>query len=291
MSAFSRLTSILRDPPPEFVFEISSDGIAFSRTRPPAIVQYQALAPGVLIPSPVRDNVTDADALAAAVAKLTPAGSGRRHAALILPDNSLRLAVLDFESIPAKEEERQSLIRFRMRKTLPFDIDEAAFSYYMQAGNKVIVAVAPVEVIARYEAPFRAAGLHAGFVTSSSLAMLELLPAKGSILVAHRSPGALTVLALRDGILTLARTLELTQNADLSDDLYPTLIYLEDQTGTRPDKLILVGQVPDLPGTSLAERLSVDLAIPTESIPEPYPGLAGYLKSLAVTASPGKAAA
>jgi type IV pilus assembly protein PilM len=279
----SKLTSILRDPPPEFVFEISSDGIAMSRTRPPAVVQYQPLAPGVLVPSPVKDNVTDPDALAAAVAKLTPPGSGRRrHAALILPDNSLRLAVLDFESIPAKEEERQSLIRFRMRKTLPFDIDEAAFSYFVQAGNKVIVAVAPVEVIARYEAPFRAANLHAGLVTSSSLAMLELLPVKGSILVAHRSPGALTVLALRDGILTLARTLELTQNADLSDDLYPTLIYLEDQTGTRPDKLILVGQVPDLPGTSLADRLAADLAIPTESIPEPYPGLAGYLKSLAV---------
>ena len=283
MSAFSKLTSILRDPPPEFVFEISSDGIAMSRTRPPAVVQYQALAPGVLVPSPVKDNVTDPEALAAAVAKLTPPGSGRRrNAALILPDNSLRLAVLDFESIPAKEEERQSLIRFRMRKTLPFDIDEAAFSYFVQAGNKVIVAVSPVEVIARYEAPFRAANLHAGLVTSSSLAMLELLPVKGSILVAHRSPGALTVLALRDGILTLARTLELTENADLCDDIYPTLIYLEDQTGARPDKLILVGQVPDLPGTSLAERLSTDLAIPTESIPEPYPGLAGYLKSLAV---------
>ena len=290
MSALSKLTSILRDPPPEFVFEISSEGIAMSRTRPPAVVQYQPLAPGVLVPSPVKDNVTDADALAAAVAQLTPPGSGRRHAALILPDNSLRLAVLDFESIPAKEEERQSLIRFRMRKTLPFDIDEAAFSYYVQAGNKVIVAVAPVEVIARYEAPFRAANLHTGLVTSSSLAMLDLLPVKGSILVAHRSPGALTVLALRDGILTLARTLELAEKADLSDDIYPTLIYLEDQTGARPDKLILVGQVSDLPSNQ-SERLSVELAIPTESIPEPYPGLAGYLKSLAVTASPRKAAA
>lgn len=52
-----------------------------------------------------------------------------------------------------------------------------------------------------------------------------------------------------------------------------------------------MGQVPDLPSTSLAERLSVDLAIPVESIPEPHPGLAGYLKSLSVTASPRKAAA
>jgi len=285
----SSLTSILRDPPPEFAFEISSDGIAMSRTRPPATIQYQPLAPGVLVPSPVKDNVTDPDALAEAVARLVPPNSGRarRHAALILPDNSIRLAVLDFESIPAKEEERQSLIRFRMRKTLPFDIDEAAFSYYVQPGNKVVVAVAPLEVVARYEAPFRAANLHPGLVTSSSLALLELLPPKGSLLVAHRSPGSLTVLAIRDGILTLARSLELASNAEISDDLYPTLIYLEDQTGARPDKLILVGQVSDLP----IDQLAVDLAIATESIPEPYPGLAGYLKSLAVTpVARGKAA-
>ena len=288
MSVFSRLTSVLRDPPPEFVFEISGDGIAMSRTRPPATVQYQPLAPGVLVPSPVRDNVTDPNALAEAVAKLTPAnsGRGRRNATLILPDNSLRVAVLDFESLPAKEDERQTLIRFRMKKTLPFDVDEAAFSYYVQAGNKVIAAVTPLEVIARYEAPFRAANLHPGLITSSSLALMELLPAKGSLMVAHPSPGALTVLAIRDGILTLARTLELAHKANISDDLYPTLIYLEDQTGARPDKLIVVGQVSDVS----TEQLALELNIPTESIPEPYPGLAGYLKSLAVTRSGRKAA-
>jgi len=100
----------------------------------------------------------------------------------------MRLAVLDFESLPTKEEERLALIKFRMRKTLPFDVDEAALSYHIQAGNKVIAAVSPIEIVARYEAPFRAAGIHPGFVTSSSLALLELLPVKGSILVAHRSP-------------------------------------------------------------------------------------------------------
>jgi type IV pilus assembly protein PilM len=294
MSVLSRLTSVLRDPPPEFVFEIAADGIAMSRTRPPATMQYQPLAPGVLVPSPVRDNVTDADALADAVRKLVPPGSGRRKAALILPDNALRITVLDFESLPAKEEERQSLIKFRIRKTLPFDVDEAAFSYHVQAGNKVIVAVTPVEVIARYEAPFRAVGLHPGFITSSSLALLELLPTKGSILAAHRSSGALTVLALRDGILTLARSLELTENiadpvAEVSDDLYPTLIYLEDQTGHRPDKLILVGQVSDLPSPA-AERLGTELNIPTEALHEDHPGLAGYLRSLSVASAVRKAA-
>jgi type IV pilus assembly protein PilM len=278
---FSSLTKILRDPPPEFAFEITADGIAMSRTKPPATVQYQPLAPGAVTPSPVKDNIADPAAFAEAVTRLVPAGSsrGRRTAALILPDNALRITVLDFETIPAKEEERQSLIRFRMRKTLPFDIDEAAFSYHIQPGNKVIAAVAPVEIVARYEAPFRAVGLHPGFVTSSSLALMELLPSKGSILVAHRSPGALTVLALNDGVLTLARSLELTSEAEIFEDLYPTLIYLEDQTNHRPDKLIFVGPVSDLP------QLSADLNIPAEPRDLPHPGLQGYLSSLTLKAA------
>lgn len=282
----SFLGSVLKDPPPEFAFEVAADGIAMSRTRPPRTTQRAPLAPGILVPSPVRDNVNDAEEFANVVKSLVPGGSsrGRRSAALILPDNSLRLTVLEFEALPAKEDERQSLIRFRLRKTLPFDVDEAALSTFIQPGNKVIAAVAPVEVIARYEAPFRAAGLHPGFVTCSSLALLELLPRKGAMLIAHLNSGALTVLALRDGILTLARTLELTSRTtdpleEISADLYPTLIYLEDQTGLRPEKLILAGFGAS--GDIAATRLSLELDISAEALEADPPGLMGYLSSLA----------
>ena len=291
--------NFLKDPPPEFAFEIAQDGIAMQRTRPPATRQYLALTPGVLIPSPVKDNVGDADEFARVVRALVPTGSGRRTAALILPDNSLRLAVLDFETLPAKEEDRQPLIKFRLKKTLPFDVDEAALSTFVQPGNKVLAAVAPVEVIARYEAPFRAAGLHPGLVTCSALALLELLPRTGSLLVAHLSPGALTVLAVKNGVVTLARTLELAAAIagaskefdpldEISADLYPTLVYLEDQTQHRPDKLILAGfgNTAD----AAATRLSIELSIPAEALNVETPGLAGYLQSLAPP-SPKKAAA
>jgi Tfp pilus assembly protein PilN len=272
--------TLLKDPPPEFAFEVAADGISMSRTRPPAATQRLPLPPGVLVPSPVKDNVTDADELAATVRALVPTSTsrGRRSAALILPDNSMRIAVLDFETLPDKEEERLSLIKFRLRKTLPFDIDEAALSTFVQKGNKVVAAVAPVEIVARYEAPFRAAGLHPGFITCSSLALVELLPRKGAILVAHRSPGALTVLALKDGVLTLARSLELDTLDEISADLYSTLIYLEDQTATRPENLILAGFGAE--GEAAAARLESELEIPTEALPVPNPGLAGFLKSI-----------
>jgi len=101
--------------------------------------------------------------------------------------------------------------------------------------------------------------------------------------VAYRSPGSLTVLALKNGVLTLARSLELTAEAadpmeEISSDLYPTLIYVEDQTGARPEKLLLAGFGAE--SRHAAERLSVELDINAETLPEAYPGLAGYLLSL-----------
>jgi type IV pilus assembly protein PilM len=290
MSAFDRLQALLQDPPPEFAFEITVDGIAMSRTRPPATVQFAALPHGVIVPSPLKDNVQDAAAFAAVVAGLVPAasGRGRRTAALILPDNSMRVAIVDFATLPDKEEERLALIKFRLRKTLPFDIDEAALSYYVQPGNKVLAAVAPVEIIARYEAPFRAAGLHPGLVTSSSVAMLELLPVKGSLLVAHLSRGALTVIALDNGVVSLARSLELAHGSadpleEISADIYPTLVYIEDQTGARPEQVLIAGFGDD--ADAAATRLAVELDIAVHPLPGSHLGLSGYLQSLSSSSS------
>ncbi len=285
MNILERIHGLLQDPPPEFAFEIAADGIAMSRTRPPATVQFAPIASGVLAPSPVKENIVDAAAYAGAVRKLVSASGakGKRTAALIIPDNALRLAVLEFENIPQKETERVALLRFRLRKTVPFEIDEAALAYHVQPGNSIVAAITPAGTVAHYEAPFRAVGMQPGFVTAASLSMLELLPTKGFVLVANRAPGSLTVLAIRDGIVQLARSLELEENAsdpldEISSDLYPTLVYLEDQMGARPERLILAGFGED--AASAATRLSVELEIEADILRERHPGLAGYLVSL-----------
>jgi type IV pilus assembly protein PilM len=260
------------------------------------------LPPGCLSPSPVKENVLDPVAFAEAVGRLVPpaGGRGRRAAALVLPDNSVRISVLDFDNLPEKEEERRPLISFRLRKSVPFDVDEAALSYFPQAGKKVIVVLTPSEVVARYEAPFRAAGLHPGLVTVSSLATLDLLPATGSLVLAHRSPGALTVIALSDGVVTIARSLELSAPEpdseilfdpleEISADIYPTLAYIEDHGPSRPEKLFIAGFGADSESSAL--RLSVELDIPVEPLLVPHPGLSGYLASIAVAAPAKKKAA
>ena len=286
MSAFSQIAGWFRDPPPEFVFEISSDRIAVCRTRPPFALREVALDAGVITATPGKDNITNPAAFASAVQGLIPLPVKRRTAALLIPDNSVRMALLDFEKLPDKEEERQALVKFRLRKTIPFDIDEAALAWFVQAGNRVVAVAAPVEVIGRYEAPFRAAGLQPGLVMPSSLAVLEQVRTPDLVMLARLGSGSLSVFAVRDGVILLARVLELAAGADdplaeIVEDLYPTLVYLEDQTGGRPKRLMLAGFGAE--GDAAAARLGVELELATEVMAAPLPGIAGYLASLGIT--------
>jgi hypothetical protein len=73
---------------------------------------------------------------------------------------------------------------------------------------------------------------------------------------------------------------------EIAADVYPTLAYIEDQTGKRPERLTIAGFGNE--SEAAAIRLSVDLELPVDAIDNPHPGLAGYLASL--TLKPRKAA-
>src|SRR5437899_9275932 len=164
-----KLASLFKDPPPAYAFELSEAGIAVADMTSAPRTAFHPLTPGTIAVSPLRDNILMPDELLAAVRALAPSNGNRkrREMALILPDNCARIAVLDFDSFPADAKEQLSLVRFRMKKSVPFDVESAAVGYWAQAaaGGKVdvIAAVAPVEIVARYEAPFRAIGMNPGF--------------------------------------------------------------------------------------------------------------------------------
>jgi hypothetical protein len=116
--------------------------------------------------------------------------------------------------------------------------------------------------------------------------------------VAHQNSGALAVLVVGNGILTLARSLELnseSQNAEtinpldeIVSDLYATRVYVEDQAGARPDRLYLAGFGAE--SQAFLARLSAELDVQVEVIIEEHPGLAGYLRSLAPSKIPSSVA-
>lgn len=262
MGFADKINGLLADPPPEFGFEVSEAGLAWSSPKGKGFTPFE---PGTLRVSPSEENVLRADAIARAVRDVTgdTAGRKRRTAAVILPDYAGRTTVLDFDSFPAKPEEQETLVKFRLRKAVPFDIDSASVSYYAQprAGSKkvdVIASSMSLETLARYEAPFRAAGLHVGFISTSMLAALDAVPNAGCRVVAKLS-GLVLALAVTDGgALRLLRTIELPEASPeaIAEHLLPTLTYIEDEWGRKPQSVYAVGFDPQWLGPELpAEAL------------------------------------
>jgi len=288
------LKSVLQDPPPSLAFEISESGIAVAKIGSKAELDFQPLKPGTLSISPLKENIVDPDDFADAVRQLTASQNPRKRkdVALILPDFSTRITVLDFDNFPSDAKEQLALIKFRLKRSVPFDVETAAISYFPQtsAAKKmdVVVVVTPFEIVARYEAPFRAVGMNPGLVTMSGLAALELAPEAGLTVTAKLTGHVLTVLVRQKNVLKLVRCLELPSPdlEDVAGVLLPTFVYVEDNLGGRAERLMLCGFGQ---GTTAAQhRFEADLGVEVEPLRstlgmpgEHDAGLLGYLRSIA----------
>ena len=102
---------------------------------------------------------------------------------LVLPDSAVRVFMLDFDSLPAKAAEALTVLRFRLRKMLPFDVEHAGLSYQVLSQRQERVQGAgggdAGPMLAEYEAAVRAAGYEPGAVLPSSLAALETIDSHG----------------------------------------------------------------------------------------------------------------
>lgn len=285
------LPNLLKDPPPSFAFELSAGGVAFARTSAVEQRGFQPFDGGILKISPVHDNVQNAEGLKAAIDQIIPTDGRKRRVALILPDYCARVAVLDFDSFPAGADEQLALVRFRMKKSVPFDVESAVISYYTQphaAKSKidVVVAIMAREIVTRYEAPFRAAAMQPGFVTTSSLAMLNMIDPLGLTVVAKLSGSTLTAMVLDGATLKLARCIEMdTPSRDeIESVLHPTFAYIEDELSAKPDRLLLCGFGADTP--ELARDWQAQWCAAVEPLRSRFgapaqtdAGLLGYLES------------
>ncbi len=288
MAFLDKVSGLLQDPPPEFLFEVSEAGIAYMRPGPTRQVGFEPLENDVISVSPLRDNVLRPDPFAARIQALVgPNGNRkRRKAVLILPDFCARVAVMEFDSLPKEPEEQAALVRFRMKKSVPFDVEAAALGYYPQpSGNgksfDVVVVVAALDIVAKYEAPFRAAGLQTGMVTTATVASVDLETSPGIHVCAKLSGRILTLSVLRNGVLKLVRSVELPEvtHEEVMNVLFPTVAFIEDELSARPDRLVLCG-IESTP------QLETELGIPVQPLrsrlgtPTPYnAGLLGYLES------------
>jgi type IV pilus assembly protein PilM len=172
------------------------------------------------------------------------------HVTLVLPDPTVRVFVLDFDSLPAKAAEVDSVLRFRLRKMIPFDVEHAGLSYQVLTSKKdevrVLAAVLPGTVLAEYEAAVRAAGYEPGAVLPSSLAMLATIHTLEAALTANLTSQTLTTAIANGDDLLLYRSIDLPSDPDqrvseIRRGIAVAAAYFEDRLGGHPTRVHYAG--------------------------------------------------
>jgi hypothetical protein len=158
--------------------------------------------------------------------------------ALLVPDPVIRVFVQHFEQFPRSPQEAEPMLRWKLKKSVPFEADETVISYMRQApredGVDVVTALARLRIVREYEALAEGVGLNPGVVTSSSLAAITLLDDRQPTLLARVSGLALTTAIVREGVLCGYRCTELpAQNVGLTpqmllEEIFPVAAYYQD---------------------------------------------------------------
>jgi type IV pilus assembly protein PilM len=241
---------------PPAAVELSPQGVLAGSLPAPGqqpVYSFKPLKDGALIPSISEVNVHAPEAVTAAIRSALGQVSPRSKAVtLLLPDSVVRVFVLDFDALPSKPVEAYSMLRFRLRKMIPFDVEHAGLSYQMLTETKteckVLAAVIPGPVLAEYEAVVRAAGYEPGAVLPSSLAALEVIDSMEATLAATLNGIALTTSITNGRDLLLYRTLELPEDPqrrieEVQRDIAVAAAFFEDKLLARPHRVHYAGNL------------------------------------------------
>ena len=122
---------------PRVACEVSAERVVAARVSDQAqtleAVQSQALPAGTVTPGLQHANITAREALVAALRdSLAPVAGRSRDITLVIPDASTRILLLDFDTLPEKSEDADAVVRFRLKKSLPFDVDTSSVSFDRQ---------------------------------------------------------------------------------------------------------------------------------------------------------------
>ena len=272
--------------------EIAAGGVVAARSAVPGgpltAVARVELAEGAIVPSLKPGNVPDRVATIAAV-RLAMEGVGARSNArnsdltLVIPDGAVRVLLLDFDALPGKLTEALPIVRFRLKRLVPFDTDEAMVSFQVMSSSRsavrVLAVAIPRDVLADYETVAREAGFEPGAVLPSTLAALAgLAESEIGQLVVNVYPSAVTTAIVRGGLLLLHRTVELTEHADPTPaGLAPALFEPSPPTEQRGiahrGELLPLVDVQDTVGEWAAQEPLPEFGrepYATTSLPEPW---------------------
>ena len=239
---------------PLLACEIAADRVLAGRASDAGkVVEASAareLAPGTVVPDLMESNLRNFSALEEAIESALGSVAGHtRDVIAILPDSAVRVVLVDFETLPSKTDEAEAVVRFRLKKSLPFDPAEARISYHShpaKEGVRVIAAVILNSVLAEYESAFRKVGYSPGVVLPSMLAALGAADAERPTLVVKVDARTISLAILDQEQLLLFRTLEnmrgVTITGDqLAEEVYPSVVFFQDTYSLNIERIYIAG--------------------------------------------------
>ena len=242
-----------KSPRPRVACEVSAERVVVARAPEGALsleaVSTQNLPAGTVTPGLQHANVASRETLIKTLRESLAAVAGRsRDITLIIPDASTRILLLDFDTLPEKAQDADSVVRFRLKKSLPFDVDTSSVSFDRHPadnGVRVVAAVTPTSVVEEYESVVRDAGYNPGAVLPSMIAALGVVDGSRPTMVIKIESGSTTFAIVDQNQLLLYRSLEYGGAAvtgeSLADDVNTSLVYFDDRYGISVDRVLVAG--------------------------------------------------
>lgn len=255
-----------RTPKPKLACEISTDRVLAGRVIDDGsgleACAASELAAGVVVPDLVENNLRQRSTVRDGIERALGGVAGRsKDVIAIVPDAAVRVMLVEFDTLPSDHEEALGVVRFRLKKSLPFDVEKAKVSYYAQKFKdqvRVVAAVALGSVIEDYEAAFRDAGYSPGVVLPSTLAALGAADGKRPTMVVKVDAQTTSIAILNDEQLQLFRTVENAHGVGISgeqlaEEVYPSIVFFQDTYQLNIEQIYVAG-MPESGGAAPALR-------------------------------------
>jgi type IV pilus assembly protein PilM len=228
-------------PKPKLACEIAADRVLAGRLGDDGsgleACAARELAPGSVVPDLVENNLRQRDAVRQGIEDTLGMVAGRSHDVIaVVPDAAVRVMLVEFDSLPSDHDEALGVVRFRLKKSLPFDVEKAKVSYHAQKLKdevRVVAAVALGSVMEDYEAAFRDAGFNPGVVLPSTLAAIGAASASRPTMVIKVDAHTTSIAILNQDQLQLFRTLENSRGVtitgeQLAEEVFPSVVFFQD---------------------------------------------------------------
>jgi Tfp pilus assembly PilM family ATPase len=190
----SLFTSLREAPAPGFAVEIAAgrvSGASLEWRGGHAVIAAHAVEPlpdGALVPALNATNTHDRASVATAINRVIERLGRPRRVGLVVPDVVAKVSLLKFEKIPPRAQDLDQLVRWQVRKSAPFPIEEAQVSFVngqrSADGQELIVSLARRSVIEEYEQLCAEAGAYAGLVDLATFNVIN------AVLVGRSAPAA-----------------------------------------------------------------------------------------------------